>query len=106
MTHAINGEIVPALSGWQALGLAAATFVWWRSRSSKSVRTGVSPRRFHDTPDSWFSLLASSPSRRSALAQSWKVPTAAERCPSKWGADDTRGSANHMKPSPSSRRCG
>jgi kynurenine formamidase len=33
-----------------------------------------------------------------ANAQSWKVPTAAERCPSKWGADDTRGSANHMKP--------
>ncbi len=26
------------------------------------------------------------------------MPTAAERCPSKWGADDTRGSANHMKP--------
>jgi kynurenine formamidase len=33
-----------------------------------------------------------------ANAQSWRVPTAAERCPSKWGADDTRGSANHMKP--------
>ena len=25
-------------------------------------------------------------------------PNAAERCPSKWGAGDTRGSANHMKP--------
>src|ERR1700752_3480805 len=33
-----------------------------------------------------------------AHAQSWRVPTAAERCPSKWGAGDTRGSANHMKP--------
>ena len=33
-----------------------------------------------------------------AHAQSWTVPTAAERCPSKWGAEDTRGSANHMKP--------
>jgi kynurenine formamidase len=33
-----------------------------------------------------------------AHAQTWRVPTAAERCPSKWGADDTRGSANHMKP--------
>ena len=33
-----------------------------------------------------------------AYAQSWKVPTQAERCPSKWGAGDTRGSANHMKP--------
>ena len=33
-----------------------------------------------------------------AHAQSWTVPTPAERCPSKWGAGDTRGSANHMKP--------
>ncbi|HET7216988.1 MAG TPA: cyclase family protein [Vicinamibacterales bacterium] len=33
-----------------------------------------------------------------ATAQTWKVPTAAERCPSKWGAGDERGSANHMKP--------
>ena len=33
-----------------------------------------------------------------AHAQSWTVPTQAERCPSKWGAGDTRGSANHMKP--------
>ena len=28
-----------------------------------------------------------------ASAQSWQVPTQAERCPSKWGADDKRGSA-------------
>lgn len=35
---------------------------------------------------------------RTGHAQTWKVPTAAERCPSKWGAEDTRGSANHMKP--------
>ena len=33
-----------------------------------------------------------------AYAQSWTVPTQAERCPSRWGAGDTRGSANHMKP--------
>lgn len=33
-----------------------------------------------------------------AHAQGWKVPTAAERCPSKWGAGDERGSGNHMKP--------
>ena len=33
-----------------------------------------------------------------AIAQSWIVPTPAERCPSKWGAGDERGSANHMKP--------
>jgi kynurenine formamidase len=32
-----------------------------------------------------------------AHAQTWNVPTAAERCPSKWGAGDERGSANHMK---------
>jgi kynurenine formamidase len=31
-------------------------------------------------------------------AQSWKPPTESERCPSKWGAADERGSANHMKP--------
>ena len=33
-----------------------------------------------------------------AQAQSWTVPSAAERCPSKWGAGDERGSATHMKP--------
>ena len=33
-----------------------------------------------------------------AHGQSWTVPMPAERCPSKWGAGDTRGSANHMKP--------
>ena len=33
-----------------------------------------------------------------AGAQSWKVPAPDERCPSKWGAADERGSANHMKP--------
>ena len=30
-----------------------------------------------------------------ALAQSWKP---VQKCPSKWGASDERGSANHMKP--------
>jgi kynurenine formamidase len=33
-----------------------------------------------------------------AAAQTWKVPAESERCPSKWGAGDERGSANHMKP--------
>jgi kynurenine formamidase len=28
----------------------------------------------------------------------WNLPSDAERCPSKWGAGDTRGSANHVKP--------
>ena len=31
-------------------------------------------------------------------AQSWQPPPDSERCPSKWGAADQRGSANHMKP--------
>jgi kynurenine formamidase len=31
-------------------------------------------------------------------AQSWKMPADAQRCPSKWGAGDQRGSGNWMKP--------
>ena len=31
-------------------------------------------------------------------AQTWTVPADSVRCPSKWGAADERGSANHMKP--------
>jgi kynurenine formamidase len=31
-------------------------------------------------------------------AQTWKPPAESERCPSKWGASDERGSANHMTP--------
>jgi kynurenine formamidase len=33
-----------------------------------------------------------------ARAQGWNPPTESQRCPSKWGAADTRGSANHVKP--------
>ena len=33
-----------------------------------------------------------------ADAQTWQPPTDAQRCPSKWGAGDQRGAANHMKP--------
>jgi kynurenine formamidase len=33
-----------------------------------------------------------------AEAQAWQPPSDAQRCPSKWGAGDQRGSANHMKP--------
>src|SRR5262249_47326675 len=33
-----------------------------------------------------------------APAQSWRPPTDAQRCPSKWGAGDERGAGNHMKP--------
>jgi kynurenine formamidase len=32
-----------------------------------------------------------------AGAQSWQPPSDAQRCPSKWGAADQRGSGNHMK---------
>jgi kynurenine formamidase len=38
-------------------------------------------------------VLAATPAR----AQGWNVPTESQRCPSKWGAADTRGSANHVK---------
>ncbi len=31
-------------------------------------------------------------------AQSWQPPADAERCPSKWGADDQRGAANRLTP--------
>jgi kynurenine formamidase len=34
----------------------------------------------------------------STLAQSWQPPTPEQRCPSKWGAADERGAANHMRP--------
>jgi kynurenine formamidase len=33
-----------------------------------------------------------------AGAQTWKPPAESARCPSKWGAADERGSANHMTP--------
>lgn len=33
-----------------------------------------------------------------AQAPSWTPPPESERCPSRWGANDERGSANHMKP--------
>src|SRR5688572_7927556 len=33
-----------------------------------------------------------------AEAQSWRPPSESQRCPSKWGANDERGSANHAKP--------
>jgi kynurenine formamidase len=39
-------------------------------------------------------LLGDSP----AGAQTWQPPADAERCPSRWGAGDQRGSGNHMKP--------
>ena len=32
-----------------------------------------------------------------AQAETWQPPTDAQRCPSKWDAEDQRGSGNHMK---------
>jgi kynurenine formamidase len=32
------------------------------------------------------------------LAQSWQPPAQEQRCPSKWGAGDERGAANHVRP--------
>ena len=43
-------------------------------------------------------LLLVSLGSTSAAAQSWRPPTDAERCPSKWGAADERGGANLMTP--------
>ena len=31
-------------------------------------------------------------------AQTWRPPADNQRCPSRWGAGDQRGSGNHMKP--------
>ena len=33
-----------------------------------------------------------------ASAQGWQPPSESQRCPSKWGKGDQRGSGNHMKP--------
>jgi kynurenine formamidase len=33
-----------------------------------------------------------------AHAQTWQPPPESQRCPSKWGASDERGAANHIKP--------
>ena len=35
---------------------------------------------------------------QAARAQAWQPPSDSQRCPSKWGAQDQRGSGNHMKP--------
>ena len=37
-------------------------------------------------------------SSTAAHAQTWQPPSDQQRCPSKWGATDQRGAANHMKP--------
>src|SRR6266581_5628734 len=37
-------------------------------------------------------------STAAAHGPSWRPPSESQRCPSKWGAGDERGAANHMKP--------
>jgi len=45
-----------------------------------------------------FTLLTLLATVSTANAQSWSPPAEEDRCPSKWGAGDERGSANHMGP--------
>ncbi|MGH9679441.1 MAG: hypothetical protein ACRD4Y_05790, partial [Candidatus Acidiferrales bacterium] len=45
----------------------------------------------------WIALLIASVCE-TASAQSWQMPSEAERCPSKWGAKDQVGSGNLMTP--------
>jgi len=45
-----------------------------------------------------FSALLAGTVAAKAQAPSWVPPAENERCPSKWGAGDERGSGNHMKP--------
>lgn len=58
--------------------------------------------RLHISPIAFLLLLAVTAGAHAlapaAHAQSWSLPSEAERCPSKWGATDTRGAANHMGP--------
>jgi kynurenine formamidase len=44
------------------------------------------------------SVIALVASAGPVCAQAWQPPADSQRCPSKWGAGDERGSANHMKP--------
>ena len=45
-----------------------------------------------------FALLGAVAAHAQQPAPSWSVPEPSQRCPSKWGAGDERGSMNHMKP--------
>ena len=58
--------------------------------------------RLHISPIAFLLLLAVTAGTHAlapaAHAQSWSLPSEAERCPSKWGVNDTRGAANHMGP--------
>lgn len=43
-------------------------------------------------------IVAAALSAAPVLAQSWQPPAPEQRCPSKWGAGDERGAANHVQP--------
>src|SRR5215472_2987964 len=68
-----------------------------------SVANERSDVRHHEREESMKSLailtaLSLTAFATQAGAQSWRPPAPNERCPSKWGAADERGSGNHMKP--------
>jgi kynurenine formamidase len=46
----------------------------------------------------WITFAGLAVLSNTVLAQSWSPPPPEQRCPSKWGAADERGAANHMKP--------
>jgi kynurenine formamidase len=46
----------------------------------------------------WLAVAVSMTLAAPGLAQTWSPPSPADRCPSKWGAADERGAANHMTP--------
>jgi kynurenine formamidase len=56
----------------------------------------TSATRLRATAASVFAVLLSFAA--AVHAQSWQPPADNQRCPSKWGAADERGSGNHMKP--------
>jgi kynurenine formamidase len=55
-------------------------------------------QRFSGTFAALLALATSAWTSGTAFAQAWQPPSEAQRCPSKWGAGDERGSGNHMKP--------
>jgi len=60
-------------------------------REDKNMRICVLSRMI------WIALLLGF-TGSAAYAQSWEMPSEAQRCPSKWGAKDEVGSGNLMKP--------
>jgi kynurenine formamidase len=67
----------------------------------RRMQSGASRRR-EDTMKQFAMFAAAGFLLTTAIAHAqtptWAVPAESERCPSKWGANDERGSANHQKP--------